>query len=156
VPFRLEALQRYGVLEREGWDGTLGGGLLGREQVEQIRRLMYEELLWLADDVGRRQQDHRSGRTLSPEAAARAALVYLGKAESAHRPTQAFYALRALCRKALGEEAAAQADRQLADKTPATMALDHFLRGLLAYDANQLAEGVQAFEAALHLDPCHY
>src|SRR5262249_31129903 len=69
---------------------------------------------------------------------------------------QALYALRALCRKALGEEAAARADTQRADQTPATMALDHFLRGQAAHDAKQLAEGVQAFEAALRLEPTHY
>jgi tetratricopeptide (TPR) repeat protein len=44
----------------------------------------------------------------------------------------------------------------MADQTPATTALDHFLRGQAAYDAKQLAEGVQAFEAALRLEPTHY
>jgi tetratricopeptide (TPR) repeat protein/serine/threonine protein kinase len=156
VPFLLEALRRFDVLERDNWDNALEGGLLGRPQVELIRRLAYEELLWLADDVARRRQEHRSGRTLSPEAAARAALVYLGKAEGAHPPTQALYTLRAGCRKALGEEAAAQADRQRADQAPPTMALDHYLRGQAAYDANQLAEGVRAFDAALGQESTHY
>src|SRR5205807_535649 len=32
----------------------------------------------------------------------------------------------------------------------------HVLRGQAAFDAKQLAEGVQAFEAALHLEPTHY
>src|SRR5262249_3920578 len=116
----------------------------------------YEELLWLADDVIRRRQDHRSGRTLSPEEAARQALGYLGKAEIAHPPTRALYALRARCRKDLGDEAAGRADTKLAAETPATMALDHFLRGQAAYDAGQLREGVQAFEAAQWLEPTHY
>jgi tetratricopeptide (TPR) repeat protein len=156
VPFVLEALQHYGILDRDDWKSALESGLLERPQVEQIRRIAYEELLWLADDVVRRQQEHRSGGMFSPEAAARQSLVYLGHAEGAHRPTQALYALRARCRKALGDEAAAQGDRQLADKTPATMALDHALRGQAAYDAKQLAEGVEAFEAALRLEPTHY
>src|SRR5262249_10485140 len=77
VPLLLEALQRYGVLERDDWNSTLEGGFLGRQQVEHIRRLAYEELLWLADDIVSRQQEHRSGRPLSPEGAARQALVYL-------------------------------------------------------------------------------
>ena len=68
VPFLLGALQRYGVLERTDWNSALEGGLLGRQQVDQIRRLAYEELLWLAADVLRRQQEHRSGRQLTPEA----------------------------------------------------------------------------------------
>jgi tetratricopeptide (TPR) repeat protein/serine/threonine protein kinase len=156
VPFLLEALQRYGVLERDDWSSALEGGLLGRQQVELVRRLAYEELLWLAADVRGRQHEHQSGRKLSREAAARQALVYLGKAENAHRPTPVLYALRARCHKALGEEGAAQAATQLADKTPATMALDHYLQGQLAHDAKQLHEGVQAFEAALGLEPTHY
>ncbi|HVK11237.1 MAG TPA: tetratricopeptide repeat protein, partial [Gemmataceae bacterium] len=156
VPFLLAALQDYGVLEGDHWNGTLESGLLGRQQVEQIRRTAYEELLWLADDVFRRRQAHRSEGTLSRDAAARQALAYLGRAEHAHRPTQAFYVLRARCRKGLGDEAAAQGDRQLADQTPATMAIDHALRGQAALDARQLAEGVQAFEAALRLEPTHY
>jgi tetratricopeptide (TPR) repeat protein len=156
VPFLLQALKRYEVLERDGWNSTLGGGLLGRDQVQHIGRVAYEELLWLADDVVGRQQEHRSGRKLSPQAAARAALGYLGKAENAHRPTLALYVQRARCRKALGEKAAAQADRRLAAETPPTMALDHFLRGQAAYDAKQLPDAVQAFESALRLEPTHY
>src|SRR5262249_49778951 len=120
VPFRLKALACYAVLERDDWSAALEGGLLGRDQCEQIRRTVYDELLWWAGAVTGRQQEHRSGEKLSRKAAARAALVYLGKAESAHRPTQALYVLRATCRKALGEEAASQADRQLADRTPLT------------------------------------
>src|SRR5262249_43592796 len=76
VPFHLKALDCYAVLERDDWDTDLEGGLLGTDQVEQIRRTVYEALLWLADDLSDRQQDHGSGQKLSREAAARAALVY--------------------------------------------------------------------------------
>jgi tetratricopeptide (TPR) repeat protein len=156
VPFLLRALGCYELLERDDWDSTLESGLLGKDQVEQVRHSAYEELLWLAEDVVQRRQEHRSGDQLSPEAAARQALVYLAKAESTRQPTRAFYALRARCHQALGEEAASQADRQRADKTLPTLALDYDLLGLTAYDARQLAEGVQAFEAALRLEPTHY
>jgi tetratricopeptide (TPR) repeat protein len=156
VPFLLKALDCYAVLEHDDWDTALEGGLLGRDQIDQIRRTVYEELLWLAADLADRQQDHRSGRKLSRESAARAALVYLGKAENAHRPTQALYFLRAGCRKTLGEEAASQADSHLADKTAPTLAVDHQLRGMAACKARQLAEAIQAFEAALRLEPTHY
>src|SRR5262249_52932866 len=142
VPFLLEALQRYEILEREDWDARLAGGLLGKEQVEQIRHTAYEELLWLADDVLHRQEEHRSGAKPPPEAAAREARAYLAKAESAHRPTQALYRLRGRCRQSLGEEAAARADEQLADQTPPTLALDHFLRGQAAYDARKFTDAV--------------
>jgi tetratricopeptide (TPR) repeat protein len=156
VQFLLAALQGYDVLGHDDWNSTLGRGLLGESQVEQIRRLVYEELLWLADDVLTRRQEHRSEAKLSPEATARQALVYLGKAESAHRPTRALYALRARCRKDLGDEAAEQADTQLAAKTPPTLAVDHYLRGRSAYVARRFADGVEAFEAALRVEPTHY
>jgi tetratricopeptide (TPR) repeat protein len=156
VPFLVQALDRYDILERDDWPTTLEWRLLGPEQVEHLRRTAYEELLWLAHDVGVRQQDHRSGGQLSREAALRQTLVYLGKAASAHRPTQALYALRAQCRRALGDKALAQADTQLAAKTPPAMALDHYLRGQDLYMARKLADGVAAFEAALRLEPTHY
>jgi tetratricopeptide (TPR) repeat protein len=110
----------------------------------------------LADDVVRRQIDHRSRQNLEPEAAARAALVYLGKAENARKPTQALYGLRTRCREILGEKAMADADKQLAAKTPPTIAADHYLRGLAAFNARQRAEAIEAFEAALRLEPTHY
>jgi tetratricopeptide (TPR) repeat protein len=156
VPFLLSALQRFKVLERDDWNTALDGGLLGKDQVAQVRRQAYEELVWLADDMVRRQKDHRSGQTLSPEAAAKQALVYLDKAETAHRASQALYVLRGRCREAMGEKAAAQADAELAKKTPPTLARDHTLRGWAAFDAHQNPEAVQAFEAALHLDPTDY
>src|SRR5262249_48697911 len=134
----------------------LAQGLLGKEQVKQVHRLVYEELLWLAQDVAGRQQDHRSGRKLSPQAAARAALVYLSKAESAHRPTQALYVMRGECRAILGDKAAAGADARRARATPPALALDHHLRGQLAFNRRRFAEAARAFEAALHLEPTHY
>jgi serine/threonine protein kinase/tetratricopeptide (TPR) repeat protein len=156
VPCLVEALDRYEVLQRDGWHTALDVGLLGPAQVARIRQIAYEELLWLADDLLGRQQDHRSGQKLPVAEAARRALVYLANAASAHEATRALYALRARCRKALHEEAASRADRQLADQTPPTMALDHYLEGQAAYDAKLRAEGVLAFEAALRLEPTHY
>jgi tetratricopeptide (TPR) repeat protein/serine/threonine protein kinase len=156
VPFLLEAFRRYGVLEQNDWDRSLDGRFLGKHQVEQIRRIAYEELLWLADDIVHRQQGHRSAEKLSPSTAARAALVYLARAERAHRPTTALYMLRARCRKTLGKVAAAQADLQLAATTPPTMAVDHYLRGQDAVAAKQLEVSIEAFEAALRLEPTHY
>jgi tetratricopeptide (TPR) repeat protein len=156
VPFLLGALARYEVLERDDWNTLLAGGILGKDQVEHVRRSAYEGLLWLADDVVRRRQEHRSGRLLSPQAAARAAFAYLGKAANARVPTLAFYVLRARCRKVLGEGAAAQADRQRAARMSPAVALDHYLQGQEAYDARQFAAAIGAFESALRLEPTHY
>jgi tetratricopeptide (TPR) repeat protein/tRNA A-37 threonylcarbamoyl transferase component Bud32 len=156
VPFLLQALGRYKILERDDWKTTLEGGLLRSGQVDHLRRLVYEELLWLADDLMTRQQGHRSKSKLSPQEAARAALGYLGKAETAHHATQALYLLRARCHRVLEQGKAARADQRLAQKTAPRLALDHYLRGQAAYDAKELAAGVAAFEAALRLEPTHY
>src|SRR5262249_24087672 len=43
-----------------------------------------------------------------------------------------------------------------ADSAPPTLAVDHHVRGMAAYKAKQLVEGIQAFEAALELEPTHY
>src|SRR6185312_7711557 len=104
VPMILDALSRYGIMQPEDWTVSLEGGPLKPDQVLRIRRTAYEGLLWLADDVVRRQEDHRSGVKLSSESAARQALVYLQKAEIAHRPTTAFYRIRSQCGKAMRNE----------------------------------------------------
>jgi serine/threonine protein kinase/Tfp pilus assembly protein PilF len=153
---RLEALGVYAVLGRDDWVTALEGGLLGKEQVEHVRRTAYEALLWLVMDVDSRQIDHRSGGRLSRAAAAQQALVYLGKAATAHPPTRSFYVLRAGCRKDLGEGAGVEADLQLARKTPATMAIDHYVWGEAAFHAKKLAKAVESFEEALRLDPTDY
>jgi tetratricopeptide (TPR) repeat protein len=156
VPLLLEALQQYQVLERDDWCVTLEGGLLGKHQVEQIRRLAYEELLWLAADILQRQHDHRTGAILTPQSAARAALVLFRKAESSHPPTKALYRLRARSHQMVGDSLAMQADQQLAQKTQPSMAVDHYLSARAAHDAKQLDKAVKAFKAALRLEPTHY
>jgi tetratricopeptide (TPR) repeat protein len=156
VPFLLQAMELYAILERDDWISTVKGSFLGTDQVEHIRRLVYEELLWLADDVLWRGEEHSSSRKLSPHAAAQAALAYLSKAANAHQPTQAFYLMRAACHKGLGEEKAAEADMQKADETRPTLALDHYLRGRAAFDARDQEQTVEALEEALRLEPTHY
>jgi tetratricopeptide (TPR) repeat protein len=125
--------------------------------------------VWLAEDILNRQEDHRSGSKLSPEAAARQSLGYLDRAKGAHVPTRAFYLLRVRCRKTLGETAACEADERLASKTPPTLALDHYLIGQAAFEAGisygmgdlgrarqLINEAMGAFEAALLQEPTHY
>jgi tetratricopeptide (TPR) repeat protein len=156
VPLLLQALKQFDVLGRDDWNTTLGGGVLGWKQVEQIRRTVYEELLRLALATLILNKQERARQGLSPQAAARQALVYLAKAENGHQPTQGFYALRARCRKALGEEAAAEVDCQLADRTAPTLAVDHILRGRAALDAKQFPQAVRAMEAAVDLEPTNF
>jgi tetratricopeptide (TPR) repeat protein len=156
VDFAVQALDCYAILERDDWNATLGKGLLGGDQVRHIQRAAYEAILWLAMDLGDRQQEHRSGDKLSREAAARQALNYLKRAESAHAATQALILLRADIYQALGETAMSEAERQMAAKTPATLAVDHRLRGRRAYERRRLGDAVQAFEAALFVEPTDY
>jgi tetratricopeptide (TPR) repeat protein/serine/threonine protein kinase len=156
VPLVLQALDCFAILERDDCSAFLGAGLQGSQQVEQVRRAAYEQLLWLADDVVKRQEEHRSGERLSPQAAATAALRYVKQAENAHPPTRAFYALRAGCYKALGETDAYEADRQRAEKVAPTLALDDHLRGVAAFDAGKYEEAAKAFESALLREPTHY
>jgi tetratricopeptide (TPR) repeat protein len=156
VPFLLQALSCYGVLEQEDWSARLEGGLLEPDQVARVRRTAYDELLWLADDLARRGVDHRSGRKLSPPEAAQEGLAHLRQAEAAVRPTSAFYQLRAHFLRALGQEREARQDEDLARQTPATIALDHYLLALGAYDAGNKAEAVKQCEAALRVERTHY
>jgi tetratricopeptide (TPR) repeat protein len=156
VAFLREALSRYGVLEHEDWLAMLERGWLGTSQVQQLRRSVHEELLWLADDALRRGKDHRTGRRLPRAPAARLAFAYLAKAEPLGTRVAAFYRMRARCRRALQDLAAARRDERRARQTPARVALDHYLSGLAAYDAKDKAAAVRHFEAALRREPSHY
>jgi tetratricopeptide (TPR) repeat protein len=156
VPFLLKALALYEALGQKDWSTALGRGALGRDQVEQIRRTAYEELLWLADDLLARREDHQSGEQLSAPAAARQALAYLDQAAAAHQPTTAFISLRARSRSALGDREAADADARLIRATPPTLALDHVLLGQAALDAREKEVAIREFEEALRLEPTHY
>jgi serine/threonine protein kinase/tetratricopeptide (TPR) repeat protein len=156
VPFVLQALSCYGVLERDDWSVRLEGGLLDPDQVAQVRRTAYEQLLWLANDATRRQVDHRSSQKLSSHEAAEAGLAYLRQAEAASRATSAFYLVRARCHEALGKPAEARRDDDLARQTPGAIALDHYLLALAAFDARNKAEAVNQCEAALRVERTHY
>ena len=156
APLLLEALKCYEILERDDWPVALDTDLLGRDQIERVRRNAYIILVGLAKDVLKRRSHHGSGAELSPQAAGRQALAYLEKAAIAHEPSLVFYVVRARCQMTLGDEAAAQADQQLADRMRPTLALDHFERGEAAYDAKQMTIAVQAFEAALRMEPTYY
>src|SRR5581483_8094707 len=93
----------YDVLERPEWDRPPGRGFLPADQVQEIRRLSYETLLWLAADLADRHKDHRSGQDLARGEAARAALRYLDQGAAAYPATFALYWLRGRCRDLLGQ-----------------------------------------------------
>ena len=119
VPLLLQALSCYGVLERDDWSARLEAGFLEPDQVARVRRTVYEELLWLADDVARREMDHRSGRKLSPPEAAQVGVAYLPRPRPRVVRRSAFYQTRARLLNALGNHAEARQDEELARRTPA-------------------------------------
>jgi tetratricopeptide (TPR) repeat protein len=156
VPFLLQALSCYGVLERDDWSARLENGFLEPDQVGRVRQMAYEVLLWLADDVGRREVNHLSGRKMIQREAAQKGLDYLRHAEATARPTTAFYLLRARFLKALGQQGEARRDGELARHTPEAIALDHVLLAQAARDARDKAQAVQHYQAALRVEPTHY
>src|SRR5262249_50574390 len=66
VPFLRKALVLYEALGQNDWSTALRQGALGRDQVEQIRRTAYEELLWLAGDILARRGRFRFGGEAAP------------------------------------------------------------------------------------------
>jgi tetratricopeptide (TPR) repeat protein len=156
APLLLQALSVYGVMEQEDWSSALESSLLAPKDVQRIRQVIYEALLWLADNLVVRHADYQTGRELSAESAARLALGYVEKAETAHLATPALFRIRAACARLLHDEKGALADEQRARQTPAALALDHYLLGLRAISARDKKEAVAQFEAALRLEPSHY
>jgi serine/threonine protein kinase/Flp pilus assembly protein TadD len=156
IPYLLAALSCYGILEQEDWSARLEGGPLGPEQMARVRRTTYEELLWLANDLAKRRVQHRSGRKMPHKEAAEMALAYLAIAESALRPTTAFYQIRGFCQKVLGKEEEARKNLEMGRRASGAIALDHYLLAQAAYDVKNKAEAVQQCEAALRVEPTHY
>jgi tetratricopeptide (TPR) repeat protein len=156
VPILIQALSCYGILAQDDWSARLAAGLLGPRQTARVRRLAYEQLLWLADDVARRRIDHHSGRKMSAQEAAEQALVYMRKAEAGAPATAALYRIRAACREALGQAEEARKDLALGQQAQETIALDHFLLGQAAYDAGNKEDAVRQCEAALRAEPTHF
>jgi serine/threonine protein kinase/tetratricopeptide (TPR) repeat protein len=168
----VKSLESYGVLERDDWYLPLESSSLGKQTVRQIKRSVYEELLWLANhafawwydprlpwrsdviELGSRAREAYVGR--HSELAARQALAYLGAAEKAYTPTHWFYRLRADCQHTLHKDAAAQKDLELASQTAPASVTDFYFRGLAAARKSQLTEAVQALEAGLRLEPAHF
>jgi tetratricopeptide (TPR) repeat protein len=156
VPFLLEALASYQVLEPGDWSARLETLSLENSVLMRIRETVYEEVMWLAKDSLDRRIDHHSGQKLAPEAAARATFDYLKQAELARHPTQAFYQIRALAHQGLLQEEAARADFERASREPSVSAFDHYQRGLSEFSGADHVKAYHSFEAALRLNPNHF
>src|SRR5262249_32164980 len=146
----------YEVMTRDDWVTGLEQSILGKNQIEQIRRTIYEELLFLADVIITFRRDCLTGPPLSSKAAARRAFEYLRAAEKAQQPTHGFYHVRAYGHRVVGQEAAARADEELARKTPPNRAVDYYQQGHAAYNAKKYHEALKSYEASLAVEPTHF
>src|SRR5262249_39910096 len=90
-----------------------------------------------------------------PESAERS-LDLLQCAQAFHQPTRAFYFVRARCRRAQGDTAAAAGDEKQFKAAPARTAWDYFLPGHTAGWRGDLDEAIRSYQAALNLQPNHY
>jgi serine/threonine protein kinase/Flp pilus assembly protein TadD len=136
---------------------SLEGPTLGRSanapQQKEVREGCYELLLILAEAVafavpGQRPEQH--SRQLN------AALRILDRASSLGVTTQAYHLYRARYLSELGKQAAAQEERQRAEATPATTALDYFLGGNEKFRSAALEQASKDLERAVRLQPNHF
>jgi tetratricopeptide (TPR) repeat protein len=164
-----DALSLYGIMDRTNGDSALEDGLLAPEQVAQLKKTIYQNLLvladhgvrwWWADASGqlRWQGEARPGEDTSQEAKARESMVYLKKALDYHPPTRGYYWVRSKCWKFLGDTKAAEADAALVKQTEAIMGVDYFLSARDAGWATHYKdckEAIRQAQMALLVEPTH-
>jgi tetratricopeptide (TPR) repeat protein len=133
--------------------GPTFGHLRDAQQQKEIRENCYELLLILAEAVaypvaGQRPEERR--RRLAD------ALHILDRASSLGVATQAYHLYRAKYQSALGDERAAQEDRQRAEAVPSTSTLDCFLSGNEKFKTGELDQAIRDLERAVRLQPNHF
>ncbi len=148
-----QALETYGLLDREARAGHPDWELLGAGGRSQVAEDARELLLLLAGaQVRQAPRDHT---------ALREALALLDRAEVIEGlgPSKALWQDRAEYLAALGEAARARAAQEEADRLEARTARDHYqLAGALARRGGEanLRRAVAALDRALDLSPRHY
>jgi tetratricopeptide (TPR) repeat protein len=148
-----ETLGLYGILTEKDWSSRLEGSYLTADQKQRVRETAYMMLVSLADDGVRWNWKGAPGE--DPKAFARS-LDLLQRAQAFHQPTRAFYFVRALCRRAQGDTAAAAKDDEQFKSAPARTAWDYFLPGHTAGWGGDLDEAIRSYQAALRLQPNHF
>jgi serine/threonine-protein kinase len=140
----------WGVLSEKGWLSRLESSYLTADQKQQVRETAYVTLVSLADFLVR-----WPGLREDPRSVARS-LDLLQRAQAFHQPTRAFYFVRATCRRAQGDAAAAAEDEKEFRAADARTAWDYFLPGHTAGWQGDLDEAIRSYRAALRLQPDHY
>ncbi len=137
----------FGVLERDDWLQFLESSYLSQEQKTRVRETIYETLLCLADHGPRWQGTAES---------AKHSLELLKRAEEFHPPTKALHWVRSECHRILDETEARDQALALYAATRAATALDHYLPGHTAGWRGDLGAAMEAYRAALRIQPDHY
>jgi serine/threonine-protein kinase len=143
-----KALGLYAIMTEKDWLSRLESSYLTADQKQQVRETAYATLLTLADFYVR-------WRRTEPRSIARS-LDLLQRAQDFHQPTRAFYFVRAQCRRAQGNSAAAVEDDKQFKAAHARTAWDYYLPGHSAAWAGDLDEAIRSYQAALRLQPNHY
>ncbi len=143
-----EVLGFYGILTEKDWLSRLESTYLTADQKQKVREMAYVTLVSLADFYVR-------WRYNEPKSTERS-LDLLQRAEAFHQPTRAFYFVRATCRHAQGDAAAAAEDDKQFKAATARTAWDYFLPGHTAGWRGDLDEAMRSYQAALHLQPDHF
>jgi serine/threonine protein kinase/predicted Zn-dependent protease len=145
-----EVLGLYGILTEKDWLSRLESSYLTADQKQQVRETAYVTLVSLADFAIR-------WKTLreDPSSAARC-LDLLQRARAFHQPTRAFYFVRAQCRRAQGDTAAAAEDDKQFKTAPARTAWDYYLTAHTAGRGGDHDEAIRSYQAALALQPDNY
>ncbi|MFO0841490.1 MAG: serine/threonine-protein kinase [Gemmataceae bacterium] len=144
-----KALALYEVLTAPEWLARIDRSSLTPSQKVQLREAVYVALVSLADyhvRGGSKKETQDVGRSMD----------LLRKAEAFHPPTRAFYFVRGTCHSRRGDAAAAKGDWERQRQTPARTAWDHFLPGHTAGWEGKLDDAIQAYRAALSIQPDHY
>jgi serine/threonine protein kinase/tetratricopeptide (TPR) repeat protein len=137
----------FGVLEHDDWLQFLESSYLSPEQIVRARETIYDTLLCLAD---------YGPRWLRTAESAKRSLELLERAERFHAPTRALHWVRSECHRVLDETGARDQALALFDATAATTALDHYLPGHTAGWRGDLDTAIEAYRAALRIQPDHY
>jgi eukaryotic-like serine/threonine-protein kinase len=148
-----EALGLFGVAPPRPAPLDLGRLPFDDRQKRDIREGCYELLLILAETEALTPAPSPEGQ----KARARAALDLVEAAKGmTDTPTQAYHLRRARYLEMAGDAAGVRAAVHEAEKEPATAALDHYLVGNAHYVQGDLDKALEAFQAALRLEPDHF
>ena len=145
-----DAIKMYGIETDRDWLSRLEHLHLTAEERQEVRETAYVTLVSLADFYVRwpGSGDDAQCQQRSME--------LLERARTFHEPTRAFYFVRSECYRLRGNQTAADEDLRQFKAAPARTAWDYYLPGHTAGWRGKRDEEIEAYKAALRLQPDHY